>query len=95
MLDDRTGPARRWVRLDVHVTARLPEADARHAAGAWRTHGPTSAAGEEIGAALTAIELSRRVVAVREILYDAARATEAEARQALERLLARLLGADR
>jgi hypothetical protein len=85
----------RWVRVEVNVTMRLPDADAQHPSYTSRTYELTSAAGEEIGTAVAVVDAPRRLVAVREIRYDADKATEAEARQALERVLSRLRIADR
>lgn len=84
----------RWVQLDVNVTMRLPDVDARHPSYVSRTYDLTSLDGGEIGMAVAVVDPSRRLVAVKQIRYDADRATEAEARQALERVLARLRIAD-
>src|SRR5215207_5160918 len=87
-MSEQVGKPPRWVRVEVNAAVRLPEAGASPPAPAMpRTYELTGAGGEAIGTALATADASGRTVAVAEIRYDADKATEAEARRALERVL--------
>jgi hypothetical protein len=72
--------------MDVSIPLRKSEVP--HAAETMRTFGLADDAGEQIGQAVAVVDARRRLVVIRELRYDANKATEAEARRALDRFLA-------
>jgi hypothetical protein len=71
----------------VNVSMPLRETDVIHSADLMRTFDLPDDAGERIGQAVAVVDTRRRLVTIRELRYDASRASEADARRALQRFL--------
>jgi hypothetical protein len=77
----------RWEHVAVSATMPLREADVLRPEEVAHEFHLADAAGERIGRAVAVVDARRRLMTIRAIRYDANRATEAEAKRALERLV--------
>lgn len=86
-MSNQTSKPPRWEWVPVNVSVPLGRDDTAHPSNTSRTFDLTDDAGAQIAQAIAQVDTRRQLVTIRELRYDASRATVADARAALERFL--------
>jgi hypothetical protein len=86
-MDGRAGRRPRWAQRRIGLTLPLGDAETRDPAAVVAVWDLRTGAGELVGHALVVVDVRGKRGTVDSIRYDTSKATEAEAMEALERLL--------